>query len=271
MSKEIKCSECGILNEDSGDCLNCGSNLEKQSASIKLCSDCNNLLSDNKKFCVYCGSETGKDFYIKDKRKESRKSAVILIVLFTGMIAGLCLVLIIKNIYSHSPDSSLKASNNLEISIPVDTLTPASTPVPEEKSKETLTSGSDISEAEKTMFEKKIKEVLQGWIDSRAALDIDWYMSYYSPDFYHNGKKINYYELKSYKKDLYSYYLSINENIHIKIEDVHFEFFTSEKVKVKFTQYYYSNTYDDKGIMTLILRKENGRWLILDENFTKLY
>jgi len=281
MSKELKCSECGFLNENTEHCLNCGADLESRPVSITLCPGCNNPLTENKKFCAYCGytsgkpsrisTESGKAYYALQKKKEIQTPAVIMIVLLTGIIVGLSLVLIIKHMYPHKGEGPAEIFNNNLPESPGSPDTPIPSPITEKRPAEIVTSGDDITGTEKNILEQEIIQFLQGWIDSRTSLDIDRYISHYSFDFYQTDKKMNYYDLKSYKKDLYSHYLSINENIYIKIEDVDFEFFTSEKVKVKFTQYYYSNTYNDKGIMTLILEKENGEWCILDESFSKMY
>jgi len=113
MNNEVKCPECGFLNEGDN-CLNCGAELRIEIPLRQLCPECKTPLTEGKKFCSVCGFNiTKRNTVIVEtplqhhpstvrqppaviKKEKSQILMTISIVLLTGIIAGILIFILTK-------------------------------------------------------------------------------------------------------------------------------------------------------------------------------
>jgi len=114
MIDEMKCPECGFINEGNI-CLNCGANLsvntfvkKKELLEEIFCPNCSNQITPGKKFCASCGfnilkkidSVVKKDpppYIYKPVKQNSNSSFIAGIIIITGIISVIIFSLYVKN------------------------------------------------------------------------------------------------------------------------------------------------------------------------------
>jgi lipopolysaccharide export system protein LptA len=118
-------------------------------------------------------------------------------------------------------------------------------------------------ESAQSVKKEAIQQFVSAWKHNWESKDLKNYMKCYSKEFSSMGMDWDRWE--TYKKRLNNRYHGISlvfNNLHIVLED--------NQAKVKFEQYYQSDEYSDHGMKSLILKKENGVWKILSEQWDPL-
>jgi len=105
-----------------------------------------------------------------------------------------------------------------------------------------------------------VKQGVIDWSAAWSAQDINAYLGFYAGDFTPpDGRSIAQWRLLREKR------LSEPGTIRITIADLVVEMTGNTTAKATFTQNYQSDVYSDRVKKTLLLRLENGRWLITRE------
>lgn len=111
--------------------------------------------------------------------------------------------------------------------------------------------------------EKDIRLAVETWLKDWRNQDIEAYLDHYHPAFNTGGRDLAAY--KAYKSLLFKKY----KDIFIGIRDI--EVKTGEQeAEVTFIQDYRSDSYQDLGIKTLVLVKQENAWKILSENWHEI-
>jgi len=121
------------------------------------------------------------------------------------------------------------------------------------------TASSSSSSSEKEVIQKRILD----WQNYWESKDIENYMRCYSQEFSSMG--MDWSQWKIYKECLNDRYHHISLSLsdpRITLKDNH--------ALVSFEQHYRSDDYSDHGIKSLVLRKENGEWKIMREQWKPL-
>jgi ketosteroid isomerase-like protein len=109
--------------------------------------------------------------------------------------------------------------------------------------------------------EQMIRSFLDAWLSAWSAKDMKAYGECYAADFRSQGKDRN--QWLAYKKELNRRY----EYIAVSATDISQRRNGNEAI-VRFRQLYESNTFKAKGVKTLHLRMEAGRWKITRETYS---
>ncbi len=107
---------------------------------------------------------------------------------------------------------------------------------------------------------QEVMRFLRNWVGAWESRDVDHYMAFYDKGFRAYG--MNYRRWRDYKAKLAHKYQAIDvqiSRISIKIK--------RGKANVTFHQVYVSDQFQDVGLKTLKLRRENGRWKIWREDW----
>lgn len=120
----------------------------------------------------------------------------------------------------------------------------------------------DVKQEYKDNAKQDVLATLDEWVMAWSSGDIDRYGAFYAGSFYSSGM-----DKKAWleKKRRLS---SINKNMEISIEKTIVEF-KKDKARARFKENYRSRGHSSKGLKTLILVKEDGRWRILSETWVK--
>ena len=115
----------------------------------------------------------------------------------------------------------------------------------------------------KSAEKDEVQKFIMDWKNYWESKDLENYMRCYSRDF--TSKGMDWEQWKSYNRQRNEKYhqisLAFNE-IQIALED--------NRALVSFEQYYQSDDSADHGMKSLILKRENGSWKILDEQWDPL-
>jgi hypothetical protein len=109
--------------------------------------------------------------------------------------------------------------------------------------------------------EMEIKEMIYKWKRAWERRNFSEYMSYYSPNFYADYKKMNYWQWREYKRRLFNKYSWMN----VEIGPIHLQPI-GNTVRAVFYQKFRSSGYNDEGTKLLILIKIMGEWKIIKED-----
>ncbi len=109
----------------------------------------------------------------------------------------------------------------------------------------------------------EISDVVNKWVSSWRAGDIEKYSSFYADDFRSRG--MNRKAWISYKSQLFG----TKEEVHIEIEDIKVTYKSSGRIVVAFRQDYQSPRVKDVGIKTLYMKKANSSWAIYKELWSR--
>ena len=118
-------------------------------------------------------------------------------------------------------------------------------------------------ESAQSVGKEAIQQFISSWKHNWESKDLKNYMKCYSKEFSSRGMDWDRWE--THKKRLNNRYHGISlvfNDLHIVLED--------NQAKVNFEQYYQSDEYSDHGMKSLILKKENGVWKILSEQWDPL-
>ncbi|MDY0359879.1 MAG: L,D-transpeptidase family protein [Desulforegulaceae bacterium] len=112
----------------------------------------------------------------------------------------------------------------------------------------------------KVMFSQDVKDLIHTWAKAWSSKNIELYGECYSSEFFSEGmNKRNWLMYKDKLNKKYDY-------IKIDIKSPRIEK-KGRHVKAVFFQNYESSGFSTKGIKTLVLKKEEGRWRILKESW----
>ena len=120
-----------------------------------------------------------------------------------------------------------------------------------------------LPEDTQSVEKEAIQQFVSTWKHHWESKDIKNYMTCYSKAFSSMGMDWDQWE--TYKKRLNNRYREISlvfSNVHIVLED--------HRVTVNFEQHYQSDEYADHGMKSLVLKRENGAWKILSEQWDPL-
>jgi len=109
---------------------------------------------------------------------------------------------------------------------------------------------------------QEVTSFINDWIRVWEAGDIDGFIKYYESDFYSPYKKMNHSQWYEYKKGVFSR----SSAVKVAINDMQFST-NQNDVVVTFKQKYDSSTFKDYGLKTMQLRKNDGKWGIVKEDF----
>ncbi len=118
------------------------------------------------------------------------------------------------------------------------------------------------SRKEAKNLRKELNQLVENWRQSWVQGDIDTYIKYYHSQFKSLG--MNKEKWEKYKRDLSERYQKIGVQLSRPVIYEH-----KNEVIVRFVQKYSSNEYSDFGQKTLYLKKENGSYKILGEQWKK--
>ena len=105
-----------------------------------------------------------------------------------------------------------------------------------------------------------IKEIVLDWSSAWSRQDVDSYLDLYASDFSPgDGRTLN--QWRQYRRER----LSAPGSIEVLISDLVVEMLGTDHAKVTFTQVYESNVYSDRVIKTLLLKIEQNKWRITQE------
>lgn len=105
-----------------------------------------------------------------------------------------------------------------------------------------------------------LNDLLKNWLDSWETKNLPAYIGHYSADF--SSRNMNRDQWKHYKEKINK------ENKLIKVSVLNPRFKTTrDTATITFTQKYISDTYTDYGIKKLTLKKEDGTWKIVHEDW----
>ena len=108
-----------------------------------------------------------------------------------------------------------------------------------------------------------VKQSVIEWSVAWSAQDINAYLAFYAGDFIPpEGRSIEQWRLLRQKR------LSQPGSIKVSIADLVVELTTSTNARATFTQNYQSDVYSDRVKKTLVLKLENNRWQIVQEQTT---
>jgi murein L,D-transpeptidase YafK len=214
-----------------------------------MCPKCNIEYEEDKKFCKKCGSP------LVEKRLEAKvkipsipkKRAPLgpLIGIFLGILLG-----IFAGVYV-IPNFIFKIK----------------TEKPKEKTESRYVPPEEPEKMQEPILIQEIKETIYHWKEAWERLDLDKYMSYYSPNFYAEYKKMDYYAWREYKRGLFNKYSWCRIDIgHIYITSI-----DSNRVKATFYQKFEADSYRDKGTKILEFIKTPYGWKIISEDFKEEY
>jgi murein L,D-transpeptidase YafK len=108
-----------------------------------------------------------------------------------------------------------------------------------------------------------MRDLVENWRRAWEEGDLQTYTNCYHTDF--KTKKMNILEWKNYKQDLFS--SSAKRNV--QIDDIQIQT-TSAGAVVTFKQSYQTAKHRDVGLKTLHMRRQQQRWVILQENWQPL-
>ncbi|MDY6825018.1 MAG: L,D-transpeptidase family protein [Thermodesulfobacteriota bacterium] len=114
------------------------------------------------------------------------------------------------------------------------------------------------------MAEQEIKDLLDKWVRAWEAMNMDAYGECYSRGFVFKG--MNRQKWLAYKRNLNRQY----DYIRVELTDLRFVEQSRRRSVVTFIQHYTSDQYSDTGLKTLVLRQEDGQWVIYRESWKKL-
>ena len=120
-----------------------------------------------------------------------------------------------------------------------------------------------IAESQLSVVESLKSEILNfvnEWKNSWEAGDIEKYMSFYSEEFWSRGK--TYRSWRRYKNRLFNSYKNMNLSL---IGTSIFKF--EENIIICFNQDFRTEAYSDSGFKRLYLKKEDGKYKILGEEW----
>ena len=96
------------------------------------------------------------------------------------------------------------------------------------------------------------------WARAWSAQDVERYLSAYAPEFMPSGSLSRTAWVKQRRQRV-----SAPSRINVEVIAPKAEATGPDTARVRFTQAYESNTYEDRGIKVLDLKKIAGRWLII--------
>lgn len=107
--------------------------------------------------------------------------------------------------------------------------------------------------------EEIVAQVLRDWVKAWSFQDIETYLSYYSEDFISPaGAPIGPWRALRTER------VSKPEWIHVVIEDLRV-LVDDDLAVAEFQQVYAASNFSDESIKTLVMKNEDGRWKILEE------
>jgi len=112
--------------------------------------------------------------------------------------------------------------------------------------------------------ETAIKKMVEEWIKAWNMEDIKNYAEYYSSDF-----KFGYMDKKEWVTDK-AFKFKRPGVPEINVEELEITIISSRTARATFHQLYRSNSFNSRGLKTLSLTKESGKWKILDENWSRI-
>ncbi len=112
----------------------------------------------------------------------------------------------------------------------------------------------------KTQMDNDLLAVVNGWADAWSRQDVETYLGYYAKDFTpaRGAGRDEWAELRRRR-------LTKPAFIEIRIDDPRTRFESGVRASVQFTQYYRSDTYNDRVVKKLDLVNVNDVWKILRE------
>jgi murein L,D-transpeptidase YafK len=118
------------------------------------------------------------------------------------------------------------------------------------------------TQSEAKTLRKDLNQLVENWRQSWVSGNIDSYMNHYHSEFKALGMNKN--KWRTYKSDLKTRYDKISVQLSRPVIYEH-----KNEVIVRFIQKYASNEYSDFGQKTLFLKKENGSYKIMGEQWKK--
>lgn len=107
----------------------------------------------------------------------------------------------------------------------------------------------------------ELEKLLQGWSKAWASQDIGSYLAFYAPDFQGNAESAE--QWRANRKRI----LGQAEFIELKLGQAEINVESDDLATLSFGLDYASDRFEDHGTKTLQLRRDNGRWLIENEEF----
>jgi len=162
-----------------------------------------------------------------------------------------------------APESAVSPSAASPVA-PVATLAPASPPAPAINPSREIKKAEPPEAPKNTVGDskdsKQITEVVRSWAAAWSAKDADQYLSYYAKDFKTPKGESNSEWEKSRRERL------TNANaIHVEVQDIALNMSNSDMATVTFKQKYHSGQVKSSHHKVLVLKRESGRWLIVEE------
>ena len=119
------------------------------------------------------------------------------------------------------------------------------------------------SDKETTNDDTEIFSTVMRWASAWETKNVEEYLSFYSPSF--RPTKTSWNEWAAVRKSR----ITSPKMISLLITDLKILSKSKSKIVVRFKQAYKSNFIESKGIKTLTMTREQQRWLILKEVFSK--
>jgi len=109
--------------------------------------------------------------------------------------------------------------------------------------------------------DSEIRNTLAAWRDAWASRDVAAYLAFYVPSF--QGREVGPANWQASRKRI----IEQAGKIELTLGEPHIVVNSLDQATVTFKQNYRSNIRSDKGTKQLVLRRNEGRWLIEQESF----
>ena len=119
-----------------------------------------------------------------------------------------------------------------------------------------------VSYDELKKMDSFFRKFLISWVDAWSNKDYKKYMKYYHSDFYSKNQKMNLRMWKKKKKEVFQE----DKNISIDISNLEY-YLSGNMMMMNFNQRYSNGGYHDFGKKTVVLTKQDDKWLILREEW----
>jgi hypothetical protein len=101
--------------------------------------------------------------------------------------------------------------------------------------------------------------LVEGWRKAWAAQDVDAYLAYYSPRFRPSKGSYKDWRMQRYVR------LTNRAFIEVEIDSPVISFLDKDRAHIRFRQHYRSDKFEDLSMKTLIVRRSDKQWLIVQE------
>jgi ketosteroid isomerase-like protein len=125
----------------------------------------------------------------------------------------------------------------------------------------TVDAGSPEAQREQSRL-REVEQTVQAWKLAWELGDADTYLRFYHPAF--AGDADSRLRWEGYRRTRLA-----NRRITLQMQDVRIRLLGPTEAEVRFVQHYSSREHADSGDKRIVLRREAGAWLILQEQWTQ--